>query len=426
MENLYAVCCGIDVHKKLIVACLRTGNTTEIRETGSSTSELLKLSEWLCENNCQAVAMESTGSYWKPVYNILEANDLNPMVVNAQHMRNVPGRKTDIKDAEWISDLLYHGLLTKSFIPDKDLRELRELVTYRKSLVKTLGAEKNRLQKVLEGANIKISGTITDINGKSGQALLDCIVNGVVFDSDTYDQMVKEKKISRRLKASKADLIRDMNGYPSKVQITLITELRKHILELEEHLARLDEDIDDAMNADQKEAVERIKAIPGIGDDSAKIIIGILGSDLSRFPKAGNLCSWAGLCPGNHESAGKRKTGRTNKGNATLRSTLVVCAHGASLAKNSYFSALYKRISSHRGKKRALVAVAHSILETIYYLLTRKTEYVDLGNDYFDNNDKSRKINTCVNRLKKLGIDIAEEVKAKSQSLLREPELELV
>ena len=264
MEEQYAVCCGIDVHKKLLVACLRTNETTTVRSYGASTQDLLDLADWLTANHCEAVAMESTASYWKPVYNIFESHDLNPMVVNAQHMRNVPGKKTDVKDAEWISDLLMHGLLKPSFIPTKRQRELRELCAYRKSLIADLGAEKNRLQKMLEGGNIKLSGTISDINGMSGKALMDFVLTGEVFDEKAYDRLLEEKKISKRLKATKEDLIRDMQGCLTPMQIKMINVLRTHIQELETHIQELTDDIDDQLNKEEKDACELIKEIPGI------------------------------------------------------------------------------------------------------------------------------------------------------------------
>ena len=409
MENLYAVCCGIDVHKKLIVACLRQEQSTQIKEFGASTRELLSLADWLLENHCQAVAMESTGSYWKPLYNVLESFDLNPIVVNAQHMRNVPGRKTDIKDAEWISDLLCHGLLIPSFIPNRSQRELRELVSYRKSLVKTQSADLNRLQKMLEGGNIKLSGTVSNINGKSARNLLDLILEGEKFDEAVYDQMIKDRKISRRLKASKTKLIEDMNGVLSPVQIKMIRELRKHIDELEKHIRELDQDINDAMSDPEKEAAKRLTQIPGIGEDSAKIIISVIGVDMSRFPTDRHICSWAGISPGNKESAKKKLSARTTKGNKLLRSTLVVCAHSAVMKKESYFSSLYNRIAAHRGKKRAIVAVGHSILKIAYHMLKNGESYKELGSNYYQTKTKESKIKSYLTKLENLGIEIPEE-----------------
>ncbi|MEY8256247.1 IS110 family transposase [Erysipelotrichaceae bacterium 66-17] len=411
MENLYAVCCGIDVHKKLIVACLRQGDKTQIREFGASTRELLELADWLIDHHCEAAAMESTGSYWKPLYNILESQDLNPIVVNAQHMHNVPGRKTDIKDVEWISDLLCHGLLTPSFIPARAQRELRELVSYRKSLVKTQGAELNRLQKMLEGGNIKLSGTVSNINGKSARHLLDLVLEGNKLDEAVYDQMLKDKKISRKLKASRSKLIDDMNGVLSPMQIKMIREIRKHIDELETHIKELDDEIDDAMSPHEKEIVQQLTDIPGIGKDSAKIIISVIGTDMSRFPTSRQLCSWAGMCPGNNESAKKKYSSRTLKGNKLLKSTLVVCAHSAVLRKESYYSSLYSRIAAHRGKKRAIVAVGHAILQAIYYMIKNNEPYKELGSEYYSSKTRESKIKSHLSKLQNLGVNIPEEVR---------------
>ena len=409
MERLYAVCCGIDVHKKILVACLRTKQSTEIRSFGASTQDLLDLVDWLTANQCEAVAMESTASYWKPVFNILEGYDLNPMVVNAQHMKQVPGRKTDVKDAKWISDLLMNGLLKPSFIPNRRQRELRELCRYRKSLIVDLGAEKNRLQKMLEGANIKLSGTISDINGKSGKALLDYIVSGEIFDDEAYERLLAEKLISKRLKAPKKQLIKDMQGCISPIQAKMIKVIRTHISELEAHIKELNDDISNHLNEEEENAVELIKDIPGISDTSAQTIVSIIGTDMSRFPTSGALCSWGGLCPGNHESAGKRKNGRTNKGNKLLRSTLVVCAHSAVLKKDSYFGEMYKRIASHRGRKRAIVAVAHAILQIIWQLLKKNERYEDLGSDYFEKKNHKNKLVSTLKRLENFGITLMPE-----------------
>lgn len=312
MEHQYKVCCGLDVHKKLLVACLRTGHKTEIRECGASTREILELADWLLENQCECAAMESTGSYWKPVYNIFESCELNPIVVNAQHMRNVPGRKTDIKDAEWISDLLMNGLLRSSCIPDRQQRELRELCIYRASLIRTRAAELNRQQKLLEGGNFKISGTISNINGMSGETLMQYIISGEIFDEQAYAKELKAKRISKRLKASPQELVRDMEGCFTPAQSRLLATVVRHTHDLDRLIEELDRQIEELLQDEQEEAIELIKGIPGISDRSAQVIVSAIGTDMSRFPTDKHLCSWAGLCPGNHESAGKRKNGRTN------------------------------------------------------------------------------------------------------------------
>ena len=403
MDKVYDKCCGIDVHKKLIVACFKKGNKQEIRNFGATTRELLEMADWLKEGGCEMIAMESTGSYWKPLYNILETCELKAMVVNAQHMKAVPGRKTDVKDAEWIADLLQHGLLTASYIPDKNQRELRELVRYRKSLVGELNRELNRLQKMLEGANIKISGTITNINGKSARNILEHVLTGKQIDSAEYDILYEQKVIAHNLKATKEQIIDDLNGVMSDLQKRMMRVLLNHVDELNAHIKELDNDIDNFMKPDEKKAAEVIQDIPGIGNTSAQAIISVIGMDMGRFPTDSHISSWAGLCPGNNESAHKRKSGKTRKGNALLRDTLVVCAHAAVKNKNSYFSAQFARISAHRGKKRAYVAVAHSMLVAIYHILKDGVVFKDLGADYYNQFNKERKINAYLKKLKALG-----------------------
>ena len=369
MEKVYDKCCGIDVHKKLIVACFKKGNTQEIREFGATTRELLEMADWLKDGGCEMVAMESTASYWKPLYNIFESSDLNAIVVNARHMKAVPGRKTDVKDAEWIADL-------------------REL---------------NRLQKMLEGANIKISGTITDINGKSARNILEHILSGKQIDSAEYDILYEKKVIAHNLKASKEQIIDDLNGVMSDIQRKMMRLLLKHLDELNAIIKELDDDIDSFMKPQEKQAAKVIQDIPGIANTSAQAIISVLGTDMERFPSDRHLASWAGLCPGDNESAKKRKSGKTRKGNALLRETLVICAHSAVRNKKSYFYAQFMRISAHRGKKRAYVAIAHTILIAIYHILKEGVTFKDLGADYYNQFNKERKINAYLKKLKALG-----------------------
>ena len=403
MEQVYDNCCGVDVHKKLIVACFKHGRKQEIREYGTTTRELLEMAEWLIEGGCEQVAMESTGSYWKPLYNILESSGLSAIVVNARHMKAVPGRKTDASDAEWIADLLQHGLLKASFIPDKARRELRELVGYRKSLIKEQASELNRLQKMLEGANIKLSGTIKDINGVSGRNLLKALLSGEKIDLVKLTEMRRKKLVANNLKASDEQLVDDLNGVLTPLQKQMMRVMLKHIDELADHVKELDDDIDRHMKDDEKVAAAQIQEITGIGNTSAQVVISVIGTDMSRFPTDAHLASWAGLCPGNNESAKKRKSGKTRKGNALLRSTLVVCAHSAVKNKKSYFFAQFQRISAHRGKKRAYVAVAHSMLIAIYHILKDGVPFRDLGSDYYNQFNKERKINAYLKKLKALG-----------------------
>lgn len=403
MDKVYDICCGIDVHKKLMVACLRKGNQNEIREFGATTRELLILADWLKESDCKMVAMESTASYWKPLYNILESSDLNAMVVNAHHMKAVPGRKTDVKDAEWIADLLQHGLLQASYIPDRDQRELRELVHYRKSLTGERSRELNRLQKMLEGANIKLSGTVRDINGKSARNILAYLITGETFNEAKYDEMYEKKIIAHNLKASREQIIDDLNGVMSPLQRRMMKELLIHLDELNAHIKNLDDEIDNFMKPEEKKASQAIQSVTGIGNTSAQAIISVIGTDMRRFPTDAHISSWAGLCPGDNESAKKRKSGKTRKGNALLAATLVTCAHSAVKCKQSYFYAQFMRISAHRGKKRAYVAVAHSMLIAIYHILKDGVDFKDLGADYYNQFNKERKINAYLKKLKALG-----------------------
>lgn len=403
MKKVYDNCCGIDVHKKLMVACFIHGKEQEVREFGATTRELLELADWLSQGGCQMVAMESTASYWKPLYNILESSGLEAMVVNARHMKAVPGRKTDVKDSEWIADLLQHGLLQASYIPDRAQRELRELVSYRKSLAQDRTRELNRLQKMLEGANIKLSGTVADINGKSARNILDTILSGTGVDSAKYDEMYSKNVIAHNLKASKEQIIDDLNGVMSPLQRKMMRELLVHVDELDAHIRHLDDDIDGHMKQDEKQAVDAIRSVTGLGAKSAQAVISVIGTDMGRFPTDAHISSWAGLCPGDNESAKKRRSGKTRKGNSLLRSTLIVCAHSAAKVKGSYFHAQFQRVSAHRGSKRAYVAVAHSMLIAIYHILKDGVEFKDLGADYYNQFNKERKINAYLKKLKALG-----------------------
>lgn len=403
MKKVYDNCCGIDVHKKIMVACFIHGKEQEIREFGATTRELLLLADWLSQGGCQMAAMESTASYWKPLYNVLETSGLNAIVVNAQHMKAVPGRKTDVKDSEWIADLLHHGLLQPSFIPNKAQRELWELVSYRKSLIKVKTAELNRLQKMLEGANIKLSGTIADIDGVSGRNLLNALLSDQKVDETKLDEMRRKKQIAPNLKASNEQLLEDLNGILTPLQKKMMKELLSHLDELIRYIKNLDDDISENMNGEEKKATAVIQDIPGIAAIGAQQIISVIGTDMSRFPTDAHISSWAGLCPGNNESAKKRRSGRSRKGNAMLRTTLITCAHAAVRNKNSFFYAEFQRVSGHRGSKRAYVAVAHSMLKAIYHILKDGVVFKDLGADYYNQFNKERKINSYLKKLRSLG-----------------------
>lgn len=299
--------------KSLLLPASDAAESRQVREFGATTRELLILSDWLKEGGCEMVAMESTASYWKPLYNILESSDLNAMVVNARHMKAVPGRKTDVKDAEWIADLLQHGLLQPSYIPDKDQRELRELVRYRKSLVGERTRELNRLPKMLEGANIKLSGTVSDINGKSARSILEYLLTGESFDEAKYNEMYEQKIIAHNLKATKEQIIDDLNGVMSHLQRRMMKELLAHLDELNEHIKNPDDEIDNFMKPEEKQASQSIQSVTGIGNTSAQAIISVIGADMERFPTDKHISSWSGLCPGDNESAKREDQGIPEK-----------------------------------------------------------------------------------------------------------------
>lgn len=405
MKRIYDKCCGIDVHKKLIVACFKHGNKQEVKEFGATTKELLRLADWLTDGGCEIAAMESTGSYWKPLYNVFEGVGLEVIVVNAQHIKNVPGRKTDASDAEWIADLVRHGLVRASYIPDRTQRELRELLAYRRSLVTARASELNRLQKMLEGGNIKLSGTLSNINGKSSRNILGVILAGESVDQAKLEQMIAERKIHSNIKASNEQLLDDLQGVLTPMQRRMMLVVLEHVDEITRHIQQLDDEINNRMDDGQKRAAEAISDIPGIADASAKAIISVIGTDMTRFPTDAHLASWSGLCPGNHETAKKRKSGKTRKGNALLRSTLVVAAHAAVRNKSSFLYARFQRISARRGKKRAYVAIAHTILIAVYHILKGGVIFKDLGGEYYNQFNKERKVNAYIKKLKALGCE---------------------
>jgi transposase len=397
MEVVYRCCCGIDVHKRTIAACLIKGGKRELREFGTMTDELKELANWLTEAKCEMIAMESTGVFWKPLYNLFEMLDLEAMVVNAAHMKALPGRKTDIKDAEWIADLLRHGLLKASYIPDREQRERREIARYRKSLIEERAREINRLQKVLEGANIKLSSVVRDINGQSSRKLLEKIVADETLEADAVAELIAGKM------RSKLDTImRSIQGITTPLQRKLIAQIVDHIDDMTRRIADMDDIIKGQME-EQEAAIAAIDEVPGIGRRSAEVIIAEIGTDMSRFPSAAHLCSWAGLCPGNNQSAGKRGSGRTRKGNKALKTTMTQCAKAVKKCKDSYFSAQYQRIAARRGKNRATIAVAHSMLIAIYHVLKNDVAFRDLGADYYDNFNQEHKIKGYLKRLQALG-----------------------
>jgi len=404
MDVLYARCAGVDVHKKMVVACLITPDaagtpTKETRTYGTMTADLLDMLDWLVDAGCTHVAMESTGVFWKPLYNLMEGA-LEILVVNAAHMKNVPGRKTDVKDAEWIADLLRLGLLQASFIPDRPQRELRELTRYRTSLLQERSAEVNRLQKTLEGANIKLSSVATDIMGKSGRDMLAALVAGRT-DAAALAQLARGK-----LREKLPQLEKALRGQFADHQRFLVAQQLAHIDGLDEIIDRVSAEIAERVRPFE-EAIEQVDTVTGIGRRTAEVLVAEVGTDLTRFRTHRHLASWAGLCPGNNESAGKHKGGKTRKGSPWLRAALIEAAKAAGRSKKTYLGVQYRRIAARRGAKRAAVAVAHSLLVIVYHILTRHEPYHDLGVTYFDERDRQAVERRLVKRLQSLGYEVS-------------------
>jgi len=368
---------------------------------GTTTAELLALCDWLVGAGCTHVAMESTGVYWKPVFNLLEGHFAEVLVVNAQHVKAVPGRKTDTLDAEWLAQLLQHGLLRGSFIPPAPIRELREATRYRKQLIRARSDEANRIQKLLEAANLKLASVATDILGVSGRAMLAAVVQGET-DATALARLAKG-----RLRPKQEQLVAALTGRITPVQRTLLGQQLAHVEYLDQAIAGLDAVILALVTPCQAEA-DRLRTIPGVEQRTAEVLIAELGVDMGQFPSDGQCAAWAGLCPGNHESAGKRKSGKTRKGSKWLRATLTEAAWAASHTR-SYLGAQYHRIARRRGKKRATVAVAHSILVIAYHLLKDGTTYQELGHDYFDRRDAGQLQRRLIGRLEALGLRVIVE-----------------
>jgi len=406
MEILYSCCCGLDVHAKTVVACLIKHGKKQLRTFSTMTDDLLRMSDWLVTESCTHVAIESTGVYWKPVFNILEGS-VKVVLVNAHHIKAVPGRKTDVRDCEWLADLLRHGLVRASFIPPLPIRELRELTRYRQTLVKEQVSVANRIQKLAESGNIKLGQVASDAVGVSGRLMLRALVRG---ENDTQ----KVADLARgRLRQKRADLQRALDGRLTKVQRWVIGELVDRYEELERAISRVNEQIHQQAhtsdNASVAQAEQLLKTIPGVADQIAQIVISEIGVDMSRFASHRHLSSWAAMCPGNNESAGKRKHGKTNKGSRYLRTALVQAAWAASHTKETYLSAQYQRLVKRMGKKKALVAVGHSILVIIYYVLSRQASYEEMGGDYFERRDVEKQSARLVRKLESLGLRVTVE-----------------
>jgi transposase len=389
----------LDVHKKTVVAHVITPTLRETRSFGTTTEELWVLVDWLVSIGIMDVAMESTGVYWKPVYNLLEAAELRPVVANARHIKAVPGRKTDVNDAEWIAELHRHGLLPKSFIPDRAQRELRELVRYRRSLIQERTREAARVQKVLEGANIKLASVASDVLGVSGRAMLRRIVEGV------EDPEVLAGLAQGRLRNKHEDLVRALRGLVGSHQRLVLSEQLSHLEDLEGRIARLSEEIARRLGPFDR-SLQALDQIPGIGRRTAEDLVAEIGLDMTRFPSAHHLASWAKICPGNHQSAGKSHSGRIGPGNKWLRAALTEAAQAAAHTKKSYFAAQYHHVARRRGRQRAIIAVAHSILTTVYYLLRDGSSYQDLGPNYLDERARESIKRNLLKRLEKLDFDV--------------------
>ncbi|WP_342480587.1 IS110 family transposase [Paenibacillus sp. FSL L8-0340] len=399
MDVIIERACGMDVHKDNITACIMTPEGKEIQTFSTKTVFLLKLVDWIKEHSCTHVAMESTSVYWKPIVNLIEAEEIEFLVVNAQHMKAVPGRKTDVKDAEWICQLLRHGLIKASFIPDRNQRELRELVRYRRSIIEERARQHNRIQKVLEGANIKLGSVVSDIMGVSSKKMLYAIAEGI----DDPGQLAN--MALRTLKRKKVELELALQGYVSPHQRLMIKTILTHIDFLTQQIDMLDQEVARRVNPYQED-IERLDSIPGISTRMAEQILAEIGTDIkNQFPSAAHMCSWAGLVPGHNESAGKRKSAKTKKGNKYLRSGLTEAAHSVKGSKN-YLGALYRRTAARKGRKRAGIVVAHAMLRISYYLLTRKEMYVDLGEDYFNKQREQSIVRHALRRLEGLGYSI--------------------
>jgi transposase len=411
MDVIYPRCAGLDVHKQTVVACRLVRTTAgkrvcEVRTFGTMTADILMLSEWLEMAEVTHVAMESTGVYWKPIWNILEPN-FKLMLVNPQHFKQVPGRKTDVKDSQWLAELLEIGLLRPSFIPPAPQRALREMTRIRSTFIRQRSEMVNRVQKVLEDANIKLSSVATDVLGVSGRAMITKMISGET------DPKVLADLAAGRLRNKMETLEKALFGHVQDHHRIILQELMNQIDSMDKSVTILDEEIK-ARCAAFTETVEKLDAVTGVGTSTAQLIVSEVGTDVSAFPTDGHLCAWAGVAPGNNESAGKRLSGRTRKGNHSLRTGLVQAAHAAARSKDTYLSALYRRIAARRGKKRAIIAVAHAILKIIYHMLKHGTDYKELGHDYFDKLNPKRTANRLIRRLEEMGYSVVKAVEAQA------------
>jgi transposase len=402
MEVLYGKCAGLDVHKDSVVACIRIQEGPQpsyrIETFGTTTQELLKLSERLIEYSVTHVAMEATGVYWKPVWHILDG-EFELILANAMHIKNVPGRKTDVKDAQWIADLLAHGLIRASFVPPTAIQDMRMLMRTRKQLVRERGQHVQRIQKTLEDANIKIASVVSDITGVSGQAILRAIIDG----QTDPDQLVAVT--TGRLKASAATLREALRGRVRKPHRLLLKLHLDQIEGIEKSIADIDREVGALLDPFRAKS-KRLTTIPGVSDVVAQVIISEIGTDMSRFPTAAHLISWAGLCPRNDESAGRRRSNRLRSGARWLKTTLIQAGWAAARGKSGYLPTQFRRIQSRRGPQKAVVAVAASILTAAYYIVRDDVDYRDLGASHFDSADREKVAARLIKRLATLGVNV--------------------
>ena len=403
MDAIIERCCGIDVHKKTIVACLLIGKPQEkpkvtIKTFSTMTRDILACKDWLESEGCTHVALESTGVYWKPVYNIMEAS-MDIILANARDIKNLPGRKTDVRDCEWIADLLRHGLIKGSFIPPKPIRELRDLTRYRQKLIQQRSSELNRIQKFLEDANIKLSSVVTDINGVSAQDMIHHLIRN--------DMTPKELSnlAKGRLRKKVSELEKSLEGYLTDHHRFILTTSIQMIASHDYAIEKLDAEIDKKMEP-YKETSERLQTIPGVKKKTAETIISEIGVNMSQFPSHAHLSSWAGVSPGNNESAGKRYGSKTTPGDKWLKGGLSEAAWAASKTKGTYLQAKYKRLVSRRGKKRACVAVGHTILIIAFYIIKEQMIYNELGGDFFDRLNEEYLVKRLKTRIQNLGYQV--------------------
>ena len=400
MEVLHPRCCGLDVLKDTVVACVRLvidGKTVkEVRTFSTTTADLMALSQWLAENKCTHIAMESTGVYWKPVWHILADGEFELVLANAAHIKGVPGRKSDVKDADWVSDLLAHGLIRASFVPDPPTQEMRTLMRTRKQLSREQARHILRIQKTLEDANIKLDSVLSDLMGVSGRKMIEALIAG------QRDPAKLARLADPRVQASQETLRQALRGRVTRQHRFLLRLHLDQIDGLDAAIAKIDREVEAAI-APFRTAVEQVSSVPGVKNLAALQIISEIGTDMSRFPSDANLVSWACICPRSDESAGKRRSTRIRKGSPWLKTTLVQSAHSAVRMKGTYFQALFHRIRSRRGVKKAIVAVAASILTAIYHMLKDGTMFQDLGADHFNHRTKEQQKNRLVKRLAELG-----------------------